>query len=49
MKTFKATNFCFPLNPGQGDLESVRGRRVQLQRPGNSLKVPLGPGQQVTL
>ena len=34
-----------PLNPGVDDLGSVRGRRVMLQGPGNSLEVLLGPGQ----
>ena len=39
----------FPLNAGLGGLGSMRERRVLLQGPGNSLKVLLGPGQQVTL
>ena len=39
----------FPLNPGLGDLWSVRGCKILLQGPGNSLEVLLGPGQQATL
>ena len=38
----------FLLNPGLGDLGSVRGRSVLLQEPENSLQVLLGPGQHAT-
>ena len=39
----------FPLNLGLGGLGSVRGRRVLLQGPGNSLEVLLGSEQQATV